>query len=141
MIEEDKKQSNWLEYVKKYGAMASVLIIIAVGFFFVFTPESIAVPTCNPKSAFVEFYGSECPYCASVVSLVSQVENETGVKFEKLEVAHNKTNQQVFMGYNSTFQRDCGVLVVPTFLSQKTNRAICGVISKENLTKFVIENC
>jgi thiol-disulfide isomerase/thioredoxin len=96
---------------------------------------------CNITGRFIEFYGEGCPHCANMVPIVAQVENETGVKFDKLEVWYNKTNQGMFMNYSVYIDRDCnGVLGTPTFLSLKTNKSVCGEISADDLKNFIIQN-
>ncbi len=97
--------------------------------------------TCNITGKFIEFYGEGCPHCANMVPVVAQVENETGVKFDKLEVWYNSTNKNIFMNYSADIGRDCrGVLGTPTFLSLKTNKSVCGEISSDALKSFIMQN-
>lgn len=93
------------------------------------------------KCAIVEFYGAECPHCNNMKPIVSQVENETGVSFTKLEVWHNTTNQDVFQHYADYVNRDCGVMGVPTFLSLATNQSKCGEMNESELKDFVTSSC
>ena len=89
---------------------------------------------------FVEFYGAECPHCKKMVPIVEQVERETGVIFQKLEIWHNDTNREIMLYHASDIERDCGFLGVPTFMSIKTNKSICGEVSAERLKRFILEN-
>jgi len=95
---------------------------------------------CTIQADFVEFYGTECPHCIKMIPIVSQVESETGIKFEKLEVWHNYSNQQIMQIHATEIQRDCGVMGVPAFVSIKNKKAVCGEMNKEELKKFVLEN-
>jgi thiol-disulfide isomerase/thioredoxin len=95
---------------------------------------------CNITGKFVEFYGEECPHCIKMIPVVAQVENETGVHFEKLEIWHNDTNKGIYVGYADYISRDCGSLGIPTFIGLKTNRSMCGEKSADELKKFIIDN-
>jgi len=109
----------------------------------VFTPQNTSnVPpnSCVITGDFIEFYGAECPHCAKMAPIVEQLENETGIKLQKLEVWHNQTNQQKMLEFAPYIQRDCGLLGVPAFVALKTNKSICGELSKEKLKRFIIEN-
>jgi thiol-disulfide isomerase/thioredoxin len=96
--------------------------------------------TCNITGKFIEFYGEGCPHCAKMAPIVAQVENETGVHFEKLEVWYNDTNKLVYQKYQDYITRDCKLLGVPTFLSMKTNKSVCGEMSADDLKNFIIQN-
>ena len=99
---------------------------------------------CIITAKFVEFYGEDCPHCQKMIPIVSQVENETGVTFEKLEVWHNDTNRAEYLKHGDEVMKDCNLqhegIVVPTFMSMKNYKSICGEKSVEELKKFVIEN-
>lgn len=97
--------------------------------------------TCTITADFAEFYGAECQYCKQMEPIISQVEQETGIKFEKLEIWHNQTNAKTFELHVNEIKRDCfGAMGVPTFYSVKNKKAICGLQSVEELKKFVNEN-
>jgi thiol-disulfide isomerase/thioredoxin len=102
--------------------------------------------TKNQSCIAIEFYGAECPHCANMVPIVSQVENETGIRFTRLEIWHNTTNQAIFQSYSNGIQKDCGSLGVPTFTilgvnnsSASTSR--CGEMVESDLKYFVTSNC
>ena len=95
---------------------------------------------CNITGKFVEFYGEGCPHCQKMIPIVAQIENETGVHFEKLEIWNNATNKDVYLQYSEYIARDCGSLGIPTFIGLKTNKSICGEKSADELKKFIIEN-
>lgn len=102
----------------------------------------------NLTSNFVEFYGSACDYSLKMVSIVDKVENETGIRFEHLEVWYNSTNTATYFKYIDP-SRDCGQntaesangnLVTPVFYSTKTDKVLCGEVSKTTLRNFIQEN-
>jgi len=99
---------------------------------------------CIITAKFVEFYGSECPHCKNMVPIVEQVENETGVYFERLEVWHNDTNRAEYLKHMDSVMRDCNLqhegIVVPTFMSMKNNKSVCGEQTVEKLKQFIIDN-
>ena len=99
---------------------------------------------CIITAKFVEFYGTECPHCKNMVPIVEQVEKETGVYFEKLEVWHNDTNRVEYLKHMDSVMRDCNLkhegIVVPTFMSMKNNKSICGEQTVEKLKQFIIDN-
>jgi len=95
---------------------------------------------CPLPGEFVEFFGQGCHFCANMVPVVSQVENETGIDFRVLEIWYNKTNYDFMMEYASYIQRDCGALGVPTFINIRTNKSVCGQMDVQELGDFVQEN-
>lgn len=98
------------------------------------------LPPCGLQG-FVEFYGAECPHCLKMIPIIEQVENETGVTFQKLEVWHNDTNRNIMLDYHAKdIERDCGFLGVPAFVSIKTNKSVCGEMSSDQLKQFILEN-
>jgi len=112
----------------------------------IFNPQGTITDknVCVITAKFVEFYGAECPHCKKMVPIVEQVEKDIGITFEKLEVWHNDTNRAFYLNYMNNVMRDCNLknegIVVPTFMSMKNNKSICGEKSVEELKKFVIEN-
>ena len=111
----------------------------------VFTPllNATANPNANVcviSGNFVEFYGEECPHCKAMVPIVLQVEQDTGITFQKLEVWHNDTNQKTMVMHAEDIQRDCGMLGVPAFYAFKTGKAICGEKTAEQLKDFIRTN-
>jgi thiol-disulfide isomerase/thioredoxin len=99
---------------------------------------------CAITADFVEFYGRECPHCRAMEPVVAQVERETGIVFQKLEVWDDKQNYDTMMMHSQDILRDCpypnGELSVPTFYNKKNGKAACGEMSLELLKQFVLEN-
>jgi len=112
----------------------------------IFNPQGTITDknVCVITAKFVEFYGAECPHCQKMAPILSQVENETGVTFEKLEVWHNDTNRAEYLRHMDSVMRDCNLkhegIVVPTFMSVKTNTSICGEQTVDQLKKFIADN-
>lgn len=135
-MEEDKKEPSWMD---KYGIPIIVIAIVIGGMLIILIEEPVTNPVSNSCT---EFYSSRCPHCMNMVPVVSQVENETGIWLEKLELYENTTNQKIFLNFNESILRDCpGELGVPTFYSTKTDKAVCGEMSKEVLKQFITDNC
>ncbi|NYZ75953.1 thioredoxin family protein [Candidatus Micrarchaeota archaeon] len=142
---------SWVFTIIFFASMAyslySVYSLIAYGScspgsYCIFNPGANLTGSnvCNITGRFIEFYGEGCPHCAKMAPVVAQVENETGVHFEKLEVWYNDTNKLVYREYQDYITRDCGLLGVPTFISLKTNRSLCGEKSADELKNFISLN-
>jgi thiol-disulfide isomerase/thioredoxin len=129
-----------------YSAYAIYNLVVygscSPGSFCIFNPGANVTNNniCNITGKFVEFYGAECPHCKKMAPILAQVENETGVNFEKLEVWHNDTNKNYYLVYQEEITKDCGNLIIPTFLSLKTNHTMCGEISADELKQFIMDN-
>lgn len=104
------------------------------------TDENVCIITAK----FVEFYGEECPHCKKMAPILEQVENDTGIFFEKLEVWHNDTNRAEYLRHMESVMKDCNLqhegIVVPTFMSMKNNKAICGEKTIDQLKQFIKDN-
>ncbi|NYZ78520.1 thioredoxin family protein [Candidatus Micrarchaeota archaeon] len=117
------------------------------GSYCIFNPNANVTSgnTCNITGKFIEFYGAECPHCHNMIPIVAQVENETGVTFEKLEVWHNDMNRELYLKYANGIMVDCSLpnnntIAVPAFFSLKTNRTMCGKKSADDLKAFIATN-
>ncbi len=109
----------------------------------IFSPLGANVTDTKPVCAhtgFTEFYGEGCPHCEKMEPIVAEVEVETGVVFEKLEIYYNETNLQEMLTHANDIEQDCGILGTPTFFSTKTNKSICGEVSKARLKAFILQN-
>lgn len=81
----------------------------------------------------LEFYGTECVHCNEMKPLVERLEKEKKIKVQRIEVWHNAANAKILDQYD---QGICGG--VPFFYNKKTNKAICGATSYENLKKWAL---
>lgn len=76
----------------------------------------------------LEFYGTECPHCIKMASLVERLEKEESIKIEKFEVWHDEDNAKKLAEYDTGL---CGG--VPFFYNTETKKFICGLVSYEEL--------
>lgn len=79
-------------------------------------------------SHLLEFYGTECPHCERMHVLVERLEKEESLKMDRIEVWHNKENQNKLIELD---KNRCGG--VPFFYNTETNEWICG---EEEYDKF-----
>lgn len=79
----------------------------------------------------IEFYGTECVHCHAMEPSIERLEEETGLKIEKIEVWHNAKNAKMMEQYDKNY---CGG--VPFFFNKKTDKWICGETSYENLKRW-----
>lgn len=91
-------------------------------------------------SKIIMYRGEECPHCHVMMPIVDRLIKE-GFDIEKKEVWHNEKNADDMRSNSGIILRDCGgSLGVPCFLSKKTNRAMCGETTYENLKKWMNGN-
>jgi thiol-disulfide isomerase/thioredoxin len=83
------------------------------------------------KADLMEFYGKECPHCASMEPLVTRLQDEEGVEIRKYEVWHSEQNATLMREYD---QGRCGG--VPFFYNPQTGKWLCGVVSYEKLKEW-----
>jgi thiol-disulfide isomerase/thioredoxin len=90
---------------------------------------------------FIEFWSPVCPNCKKMEPIVAQVENKTGIKFERFDVYNNETARKVFFEHVDEIEKTCGIAGTPTFYSVVTHKFTCGVMSAERLEQWVLGNC
>jgi len=91
------------------------------------------MPSKKLSDHLLMFYGTECVHCHEMDPLAEKLEKEEKVKVNRLEVWHNAANDKIRK------QHDRGVCGgVPFFYNKKTNKAICGSTSYENLKKWAL---
>ena len=78
------------------------------------------------------FYGQGCSHCQVMHPLVEQLEKETGMSVEKLEVWKNPENAAKQKEYDNGI---CGG--VPFFYNTETQRSLCGEVSYEELKNWI----
>jgi len=79
----------------------------------------------------LSFYGEECPHCQTMEPLIEQLQNETGLKVDRLEVWHNEENLKTLQSYDKDL---CGG--VPFFYNTENKKWICGEATLEELTSW-----
>lgn len=86
------------------------------------------------------FWARECPHCRKMMSVVERLEEETGIKFEKLEIWHNEKNADLMRSYRPVIAPKCGgQLRTPAFLNTATKDAICGEMEYEKLKEWALK--
>ncbi len=89
--------------------------------------------TMKLTSHLVDFYGTECHFCKKMEPLIERLEEETGLKIQKIEVWHNEENAKLWKEMDAGF---CGA--VPLFVNTKTNKKICGAVDYETFKKWAL---
>jgi len=86
------------------------------------------------KNRLLEFYGRDCPHCTIMEALMAKLEQETGVKIEKLEVWYDDKNMKLMKKYDTSC---CGG--VPFFYNEKSKRWLCGAVEYDVLKNWALE--
>jgi len=85
------------------------------------------------------FHGRECPHCKKMIPLVEKLEQETPLRFEKLEIWHDEKNADLMRSYRDDLAQKCGQqLRVPTFFSPETKDALCGEVDYDKLKGWAL---
>jgi len=79
----------------------------------------------------MEFYGKECGHCKKMDSLVEKLEQELGLKVQRMEVWHDEENQKKFVDEARGICQG-----VPFFVNTETQKTICGEASYEELKSW-----
>jgi len=80
------------------------------------------------------FSGRECVHCKRLRPLVDDFQEENNIDITELEVWHNSDNAKLMRSYGDTIKEACGgELGTPSFYNEKTGKAICGMVTKEQL--------
>ncbi len=83
------------------------------------------------------FHGRECPHCKNMMPYVYKLEEEEGIKLERLEVWHNEKNADLMRSYREILAPKCGgQLRTPTFFDPETNDVLCGEVEYEKLKEW-----
>jgi len=82
----------------------------------------------------LDFYGTECVHCHEMDPLVEQLEKETSLAVQRIEVWHNAKNAEMLKKFDKGF---CGG--VPFFFNTRSGKWICGSTSYEKLKAWALE--
>lgn len=86
----------------------------------------------------IEFYGETCPHCIGMKPIVKNAEQKSKVTIEKLEVWNDPKNQAKMQKYEDIISKACGgFAAVPSFVNTKTNQALCGAHSEEDIIALI----
>src|SRR3989344_7020327 len=88
--------------------------------------SSIQLQASSQEPYLLDFYGTECVPCKEMEPLLEQLENELGVKVQRLEVWQNAANAALMEQYDKE-QRG----FVPFYYNKKTGKALYGTQSYE----------
>lgn len=85
----------------------------------------------------IMFYGQECSHCQIMHPIVEELTTQ-GYQIDQLEVWHDQNNANKMREFLEIISKASGgELVVPTFLDQAGQRAICGARSAEDLKQWI----
>ncbi len=82
------------------------------------------------------FYGTECPHCIRMEKLLDKLTKEERIKVEKIEIWHNKENNEMLEKLDCE-PEPCGG--VPFFLNQKTHKTLCGEVTYKEIKEWAVE--
>lgn len=85
----------------------------------------------------IEFYGTECGFCAQMAPIVEQMEKETGLKVEKFETWHDEGNAKKLHEADHEYNNG-GCKGVPFFVNTESRKTICGATSLEQLKEWAM---
>lgn len=81
----------------------------------------------------IMFTGEECAHCEEMHPLVEQLEKETGLKVEHIEVWHNAENAAFLESIDKNPDGSVFCGGIPLFYSEKTGKKLCGNQKYEKL--------
>lgn len=81
----------------------------------------------------IEFYGKECGHCQKVELSVERLEQELGVKVQRMEIWHDESNKKRWT------EETRGICMgVPFFVNTETQKTICGEATYEELKEWAV---
>lgn len=87
----------------------------------------------------IMFTGTECTHCKEMHPLVEQLEKETGLKVEHLEVWHNAENAAFLESIDKNQDGSVFCGGIPLFYNEKTGKKLCGNQKYEKLKAWALE--
>ena len=88
----------------------------------------------------IMFHGRECPHCKNMMPYVDKLEEEEGIKLERLEVWHNEKNADLMRSYREIIAPKCGgQLRTPTFFNTETSDVLCGEVEYKKLKDWAVK--
>lgn len=86
----------------------------------------------------IMFSGTECEHCKEMYPLVEQLEKETGLKIERLEVWHNAENAAFLENIDKNPDGSVFCGGIPLFYNEKTGKKLCGNQKYEKLKAWAL---
>ena len=86
----------------------------------------------------IMFSGTECEHCKEMYPLVEQLEKETGLKIERLEVWHNAENEAFLESIDKNPDGSIFCGGIPLFYNEKTGKKLCGNQKYEKLKTWAL---
>ena len=86
----------------------------------------------------IMFSGTECEHCKEMHPLVEQLEKETGLKIEHIEVWHNAENAAFLEGIDKNPDGSVFCGGIPLFYNEKTGKKLCGNQKYEKLKAWAL---
>lgn len=80
------------------------------------------------------FFGKECLASHEMNPIIDQLELESGMQIDRLEVWHDEQNSDIFHRIDTTRS-----FSTPFFINLKTGRWACGVISHDTLRSIMLD--
>ena len=81
----------------------------------------------------LEFYGKECGHCKKMEPLIDKLEQELGVKVQRMEIWHDESNEKKWA------DEARGICMgVPFFVNTETQKTICGEATDEELRAWAL---
>ena len=85
------------------------------------------------RNRLLMFNSKNCEGCEAMNPLVERLEQEQGLKVERLEVWYNNDNQKLLSQYS-------GISATPFFYNESTEKKILGECDYESLKSWALNN-
>lgn len=86
----------------------------------------------------IMFSGEECSHCKEMHPLIEQLEKETGLKVEYIEVWHNAENAVLLESIDKNPDGSVFCGGIPLFYNEKTGKKLCGNQKYEKLKAWAM---
>jgi thiol-disulfide isomerase/thioredoxin len=95
----------------------------------------------NKMGNLIMYYGENCPYCHVMMPILDKLKKKEKINITKKEVWNNDENADEMRKHSQLIMDACeDGLGVPAFFSIKTNDALCGEITYDELKEWAMRN-
>jgi thiol-disulfide isomerase/thioredoxin len=124
----------------KYGIALLIAVVLAAGCIGqTVAPTGGSVSEKPADGQIIEFYGAGCPHCERMAPIVAEVEQELNITIDMKEVWSSDANRAEMTKYKDMITAVCnGAFGVPAFINLKTNKAMCGEKTVDELKAFIL---